>query len=169
MFCSRLLLSFALVCLPTVVACGADKNEIPADVSTALEKADSLVLYSLDPSREPSDKNEKDDPNKFQGWKVLGKTTVEKKADREKLVAELKKSVAENEGIAAACFIPRHGIRVEHDKKTFDIVICFQCYSANTFVDNKRTAGFLVTGSPQPAFDAALTAAKVPLPKSSQE
>lgn len=158
-----------LAIVPALTACGAD-NKIPADVLTALEKADSFELYSLDPSREPAGSDEeaaasKADPNKFQGWKILGSTTVKAAGDRTKVVTALKKGVAENDGMVAACFIPRHGIRVQHGGKVFDVVICFQCMSANTFVDDKPTAGFLVTGSPQPAFDAVLTAAKVPLPK----
>lgn len=168
----RFALALALSCLPTLVASGADDNKIPADVQAALDKAESFELYSLDPSREPGepgkDEEKKDDTTKFQGWKVLGKTTVAKE-DRAKLVTALQDSVKENTGIVAACFIPRHGIRVKHDKKVFDIVICFQCFSANTFVDDQRSDGFLVTGTPQPAFDKVLKDAKVPLPKGSKE
>ncbi|MBA4066816.1 MAG: hypothetical protein C0501_24530 [Isosphaera sp.] len=82
---------------------------------------------------------------------------------RKKLVAAFKKGVADNTGIAAACFNPRHGIRVTSDKKTVDFVVCFECFSVKSYADGKDAGGFLITKSPQKAFDAALTDAKVPL------
>jgi hypothetical protein len=133
--------------------------QIPADARAALEKADEWELYSLDPTRQT-------DPPKdaFHGWKVLGKTTVKDADTRKKLLAALEKGAKDNDGIAAACFNPRHGVRVKAEGKTIDLVICFECFSASVYAGDERTASFLTTASPQPALDKVLTDAKVPLP-----
>jgi hypothetical protein len=148
----------AMLVLTLAAGC-AERNQIPEDLRTALEKGDSFELYSLNPDR--TGEEVKDG---FHGWRVLGKTTIKDAETRKKLLTAFQKGVAENKGIAAGCFNPRHGIRVTHDGKTFDFVICFECYSVAAHVGDKREAGFLITESPQPTFDAVLKEAKVPLP-----
>jgi hypothetical protein len=154
----------ALLVLGLAGPAGAEeKNKIPDHLRTVLEKAEKFELLSLSPERlkeKPADA--------FHGWKVLGKTTVEG-ADREKLVTAFKKGVEANEGVAAACFNPRHGIRVTHDGKTADFVICFECLQVSAYLGDKDEKGFLITQSPQPAFDAVLKAAKVPLPDAAKK
>jgi hypothetical protein len=149
----------SLLALALAGPAGAEeKNQIPDHLRTILEKAEKFELLSLSPERlkeKPADA--------FHGWKVLGKTTVEA-ADREKLVTEFKKGVEANDGTVAACFNPRHGIRVTHAGKTADFVICFECLQVHAYLGDKDEKGFLITQSPQPAFDAVLKAAKVPLP-----
>ena len=55
------------------------------------------------------------------------------------------------------------------DKKTVDLVICFQCLSVQVYVHGKRVDGFLITDDPQPEFDAILRAAGIKLPKPAKE
>jgi hypothetical protein len=83
--------------------------------------------------------------------------------DRNRLATAFKKGVAENKGIVANCFNPRHGIRVTHDGKTVDFVICFECFQVQAFVDDKPVSGFLITDSPAAEFNGVLKDAKVPL------
>src|SRR5262249_3205646 len=115
-------------------------------------------LLSLSPGR-PQQKPK----DTFHGWELLGKTTVNDAETRTKLVAAFKKGVDENKGVVAACFNPRHGIRVTHDGRTVDFVICFECFSVQVFAGDKQTKGFLITDSPASAFDSVLKEAKVPL------
>jgi hypothetical protein len=137
-------------------------SKIPAAARTALEKAESLELYSLDPGSE-----EEKPVNNFHGWEILGATTVKGPA-KKKLVTAFKVGVEESGGAAAGCFNPRHGIRVKHGGKTYDFVICFECLSVSTFVDEEK-GGFLIMPSPQPTFDKILKDARVPLPKPAEE
>lgn len=143
------------------------QNRIPEVVEQLLDKAETFELYSLDPDREPDAKAPVKDG--FQGWKVLGKTEVKAAADRTRLASALRLGAEDNFGIAAACFIPRHGIRLAGGGKTVDLVICFQCLSVQLFVDGERKDGFLTTSAPQPAFDAVLKAAGVKLAKPAKE
>jgi hypothetical protein len=136
------------------------ENKIPDDLRTILEKAEQFELLSLSPERlqeKPKDA--------FHDWKVLGKTTVKSAETRDQLVTAFKKGVAANKGIVAACFNPRHGIRVTADGKTTDFVICFECFQVQVFVGDKQDRGFLITASPQVVFDNVLKEAKVPLPE----
>ena len=154
----------ALFAVP-VSACAADKtNKIPDELRAILEKAESFELLSLSPDRQKE--KSKDD---FHGWKVLGKTTVKDVDVRKKLVAAFEKGVEENDGTVAACFNPRHGIRVTHDGKTADFVICFECFQVQALVGDKKPDGFLITNSPASAFNDVLKEAKVPLAESPKE
>jgi hypothetical protein len=58
---------------------GSRADSVPPAVIAALEKAGQFELYSL----EPSDR-EKNDGERFHGWKVLGKATVKDKDARQR-------------------------------------------------------------------------------------
>lgn len=147
----------------SLAACDAEVvKKLPAEVRDALNQPSSFELVSLDPAKGLKETEE------FHGWKELGKTPIEE-ADRAKLVDALLKSVEENDGTVAGCFLPRHGLRITKGNKKIDIVICFQCYSANYYVDGKKGGYFLVTRSPQAAFNQALQDRKVALPKQADE
>ena len=158
--CSVALTFLALV-MASVSARAAEKeNKIPEDLRAILEKSEQFELLSLSP--ELLQEKPKDG---FHGWKVLGTTTVKDAETRQKLVVAFKKGVEENKGVAAACFQPRHGIRVTHDGKTVEFVICFECFHVRAFAGDKDRKGFFITNSPQAAFDGVLKEAKVPLPE----
>jgi hypothetical protein len=154
----------ASLALPALFAAGLagcdgdKKNKMPDDLRAVLESADQFELLSLSP-----DRLEEKPKDGFHGWKVLGKTTVQDAETRKKLVAALQKGVEENTGIAAGCFNPRHGIRVTRDGQATDFVICFECLQVEVYSGETARRGFLVTNSPQPAFDAVLKEAKLPL------
>src|SRR5215470_6841582 len=106
----------------------ASADKIPAKLLALLEKGEQFELLSLSPDR-PKEKPK----DAFHGWEVLGRTTVKNAEARKTLVAAFNKGVEDNKGIVAACFNPRHGIRVTHDGKTADFVICFECYQVQAF------------------------------------
>ena len=81
------------------------------------------------------------------------------------MLAALETGAKDNTGEAAACFNPRHGIRVKSGDKTVDLVICFECLQVKSFAGDKDGPSYLTTRSPQPTLDQVLTDAKVPLPK----
>lgn len=129
------------------------------DLKTALdafEKATEFELYSLNPKpvREGG----------FHGWPVLGSTPL--KGDGAKQVrAAVEKGRAESDGSVAGCFQPRHGIRIVQGKKTYDLVICFECGSVSVYDGDERLGFFPTTGSPGETLNKVLVDAKVPLPK----
>ena len=88
---------------------------------------------------------------------------------RKKLVAAFEKGIEDSDGTIAACFNPRHAMRVTHNGKTPDFVICFECVQVYVFLGKEHMKTLLTTGSPQAAFDRVLKEAKVPLPKPAKE
>jgi hypothetical protein len=151
-------LCVAAVLLAASALCAAAEGKLPADVGKALEEADRLELYSLDPSK-PAAETDKD---AFHGYKVLGKTTV--KADaRKDLVAAVLKGVADSDGSMADCFEPRHGVRAVRDGKTYDLVICFHCLQIEAYAGDKKLPTTPTARSPEPALDGLLKDAGVPL------
>jgi hypothetical protein len=145
-------------------------NKIPEVVERLLQKAEEFEVYSLDPAAK-FDKDAKAAAEKdgFHGWKVLGKTAVKEEAARKRLADALRLGAEDNFGMAAACFIPRHGLRLKGGGKTVDLVICFECLQVQVFVDGQQKEGFLTTGDPQPEFDKVLKAAGVKLPRPAKE
>ena len=132
------------------------KNELPDAVAKALEKAGEVEVYSIQPNHA--------DKGGWRGYKVLGKTTV-KKGDQKTVSAAVKAAV--EEGVPGArCFIPRHGIRVAHGGKTYDLVICFECHWVYVFTDDSDKPTVLtISEAPQKAINKILTGAKIPLAK----
>jgi hypothetical protein len=152
----RVVVTWLMVVLPAS-SLRADEGPVKA-----LEAAEQFDLYSLNPEQ-------RDEKEGFHGWKVLGKTTIKDAATRKQLIEAFKKSVADNKGMAAFCFIPRHGIRLTKDGKTLDLVICFQCMQVKDYVSETAGKGFLITASPQPVFDKVLMDAGVALPKGAEK
>ena len=140
--------------------CAGGGTDVPAPAMTALQNAEKYELLSLDPNRSTTVP-----PDNFHGWKVLGRVSVEDAATRKKLNDALRDGARGNDGMAAACFNPRHGIRATPAAggQPTDLVICFECLSANVYQGGQKTGSFLTTESPQPTFDRVLRAANVPL------
>jgi hypothetical protein len=153
-----------LLSLPVALVIGisaqvaGQENKIPDQAREILEKAGQFELLSI--GHGPSSKNPTED---FHGWPVIGKTTVKDPDTRNRLVAALDKGVEENKGDSMKCFNPRHGIRVTHDGKTADFVICFECFQVMVYVTGEKEQRFLITASPAPVFNQTLQQAKVPL------
>jgi hypothetical protein len=133
-------------------------NEIPKDARLALEQADSFELFSLSP-----DRPEKPLKDGFQGWKILGKTSVKDKEVRKKLVTAFEQGIEQMDGLPAACFNPRHGLRVTRKGKTVDYVVCFECLQVAVCDGEDHKAPLRINASPEPLFDRILRDAGVPL------
>ncbi len=144
--------------LISIIGCsGSSNKELPKAARQVLEGPGELELLSLEPNAGEKEKHE------FHKWKVLGKTTVEDSAIRDLLIFALKKGVEENEGRAASCFYPRHGIRITDGDEVHDFVICFQCSQIIWYIDGNQAGHFYTTDSPKSAFNPVLEDAKVPL------
>lgn len=135
------------------------RNIIPEESRVILEHADQFELLSLNPKLQegPPERN-------FHGYLVLGKTLIRDAEVKKHIVSAFERGVAENEGVVAACFNPRHGIRANYGGRTSDFVICFECRQVQAF--GPVNSEFLISASPQQLFDQILRAANVLLPGS---
>lgn len=154
-------MTFALVLAAGGRSAGAD-NEIPKEAREAFEKAAEFELYSVDPDRFAKKDGKAE---LLHGWKVLGKTTL--KGDAAKRArAAVAKGIKDSDGSVAACFNPRHVVRVVSGKNTYDLVICYECHSATVYKGDERLGSFLTARGPEKTLNGILTDAKIPLPKS---
>jgi hypothetical protein len=151
---------FALVLLLMSGTCSA--AEFRSEIREVLEGAVEIELLSIVPSSVP-ERHDARSPGNFNGWRVLGRTTVKGKQGRD-LVSAFKESLWEEGGMSPACFNPRHGIRARLGGKTVDLLICFECVKTKVFVDGIDDRRYLPHGrAPESGFDAVLKAANVPL------
>lgn len=112
-----------------------------------------LWLYSLDPSGGLGYSVNTD--KVFHGFTILGKGEITASKDKSTLMQAFARGVRENDGWVAACFNPRHGVRLIIGATTYEFVICFECCSVQCYGFNDDR-GFLITSSPQPRFDEFL-------------
>jgi hypothetical protein len=138
-------------------------NRLPEAAEAILNKAvqeDKGVFEVI--SLDPGALEKKEGENRFNGWKELGRVAVKEPAARKALLEAVAKGIKENNGEAAKCFNPRHGVHASFDGKTVDLVICFECLQIAVSGDGGK-GHVLTTRSPEAAFDKVLKDANVPL------
>jgi hypothetical protein len=154
------LVKLAAACLLAISLLSCSEK-FPDEIRVPLEKAEQFELLSINPGHQATG------DDRFHKWVVLGRMRVTDGNTRQVLLAALKKGVEASDGTTAACFNPRHGIRVIHGGKTTDFLICFQCLQIQVFADEAKPGSapdiVAITRSPQPAFDEVLKGAKITL------
>lgn len=130
------------------------QNKIPTAASTILEQADHFELLSLNPHH-----HQRPAQGDFHGYRIQGTAVIADPETRKKLISAFRQGVAENQGMIAACFNPRHGIRVTRNGKQVDFVICFECAQVQSYVAVE--AQFLISSSPKSLFDSVLLRAGI--------
>jgi len=124
-------------------------NVIPAAAAAILEQPDQFELLSLNPQGRASAAGVD-----YHGFRVVRTVVINDLGTRQRLVSSFERAVAENQGTVAACFNPRHGIRVTRKQKQVEFVICFECNRVRVF--GLVRGEFLLTNSAQPFFDSVL-------------
>ena len=75
-------------------------------------------------------------PNRFHGYVLLGSAEVASVKDKTSLIRNLARSIEITQAgwpaVKAACFEPRHGLRIITDSGTNDLLICFSCHRLST-------------------------------------
>ena len=99
---------------------------------------------------------------KFHEYPVLGKITITEANQRQQLINALNDSIDSSDGSVAACFIPRHGLRLTEGTDITDYVICFQCHQIKIHSNGKVDA-VLTAGDAALKFNAFLKEAGIPI------
>lgn len=138
------------------------RNILPPETRKVLENGELFVLYSLKPISVEYLKSTDENPIEvFHDFPVLGKVEIQSAVERATLLKALYAGISENDGMAANCFFPRHGIRATLNGETVDQVICFECAQIETHAPHGKNV--LTSASPQLVFDKTLQDAGVPL------
>ena len=125
------------------------KSAFPSDSFSVFQNGDSMTLFAIKPLREGS----KDD--NFQGYPVLGKSEIKNPNFAAFLKRSFLNDVANSFDVPPACFSPRHGIRVVHEGKELDLIICYECMQFVSRFDGE-TGGTTLSGLSKAIFDKTL-------------
>ncbi|MBI1314507.1 hypothetical protein GC176_24710 [bacterium] len=153
-------------CIPSenaaVQVVALPEEALPSATAQALEHGTEFELLSL----EPNGGQETEGENRFHGFEILGATAINDRATQAEIVSAFERGIADNlEGVGAACFAPRHGIRVTHDGNVHEFLICFECWITKWYINGKDAGGMSPTSVAQPVFDRVLRKASIRLPK----
>ncbi len=129
----------------------------PEDSRSLFRESERFILYRLTGS---AFQIEGGDDVAFNGYEIVGKTVIRDKATQQKLINAYEEGLADT-NFSAACFYPRHGIRVEKGKQQLDLVICFSC-SLVQVLFKKHKPYVHIGKQPEATFDAVLAEMGVP-------
>ena len=144
--------------LPLLSGCrGESIDQIPDD-------PDELTLFSIDGPK-------KYDPppgvTLLYDCPVLGHVDIVDPHQRQEVMSSVKEGIRNApKGTGAACFVPRHLVRVGKGGKTVDVAICFQCHNYVIYqpgVDSRSRYGGTTTSVSQALLNKILTDAGVPI------
>jgi len=127
--------------------------------------ADRVQVFALDfNSGSEGRLHDPDTEGRFHGYRVLGQTDVGPGPERRRLLDALQDGI-NRPGSPAACFFPRHGLRVIMGKAKTDYLICFHCSYVYIFDQGRyEYQQELVSTAPENVFNAVLTSHGVPVP-----
>ena len=165
------------------------KNHYRATDLLPFSKATEWTIFSLDPmpwdvgedpfaTSAPADgkpvevkppKRKALPENEFHGFPILGQTKGPVTDNLKTVISTLDEAGRHWGGAIAACFNPRHGIRVTTDGVVYDMVICYECMSAEIYRGNDRIGAIYFAtdprSAPRPAYlNGALIGAKAKMP-----
>jgi hypothetical protein len=133
----------------------------------ALQSADEVILYSLDPEEIPHVRpGETPFPpgylaKLFNRWRILGQAQIEDPSERRRLVDSLCQGVADHPSTIELCFCPRNGLRfLRKRSQILDVTICFQCHQIQL---NGNSPFYPISSSPLAVFDSAVQKAYLPV------
>lgn len=99
---------------------------IGCDKDHQLPTPDEMIIYSLDHLAEPGPKTNQE-ANVFMGYPVFGTVTIHDAGKRQELYSRLHENINRRNVEIAACFWPRHGVRLKFGNRVIDYALCFQC------------------------------------------
>lgn len=131
-------------------------NYFPSEVVEALREDPEATLFSIDPYSDASDPQDS-----LRNHHIYGKTVLGTAEDRDTLVNVLTESTR-GAWEGAACFDPRHALRVTGPKGTYDLIICFGCGRVHVYHPDGRKQLVLIRASAE-KYDNFLKSRNIPL------
>ena len=86
-------------------------------------------------------------------WKILGESELEEGATNDVLYAVKMGIASYDDGDVAACFNPRHAIRIHSRGDTFEILICFECNQIIVFKNGEDVEHRITSDVPKAFFE----------------
>jgi hypothetical protein len=121
------------------------QRAFPADSYQVYQKGDKVTLYALKP--ETAAEN-------FRGYGVVGKTEIQNIQHQTELKVAFIRGMGQ--AVSKDCFNPRHGLRVEANEKTVDLVISFECGKFAVLMDDQKGEGAVSAADLESPFNQIL-------------
>src|SRR5262249_15617824 len=113
------------------------------ELAKELQKAERIEVFRLNPKPLPDEA--KDAKRAFHGYAMLAEGQAETAEHRKEIASFLGKTLHWNEFRKAACFNPRHGVRVVSGRQAVDFLLCFECYRVDVFDGEKLRSSFALS------------------------
>lgn len=147
---------------PDSVADRAAPGRMEAAVHAILAAADGATLYALHPYPHETEGAEWADRARLDDYVILGEAAVDA-ATAQQVLGHVYDGIEASDGRVAACFNPRHGIRVHGADGTVDLVICYECLSMEIHRDGEFVQNLLTSEAPEKALAPLWAAAGLTL------
>jgi len=131
---------------------------LPPALDEALSSVQRVELYSLEPW---ADRKDSAPRGRLHGFKVLGHAALDGSAAM-KAIAAFRAAVATGNDAVAACFDPRHALRVVAGEHVYDLLLCYACGQLEVFDGDHHLAWISASGSSDD-LDRLLGSSLVPL------
>jgi hypothetical protein len=145
------------VLLVAGIACRAGET-LPPALDEALASVQRVELYSLEPW---ADRKDNAPRGRLHGFKVLGHAVLDGSAAID-AAAAFRTAVAADNDAVAACFDPRHALRVVVGEHVYDLLLCYACGQLEVFDGDHHLAWISASGSSDD-LDRLLGSSLVPL------
>jgi len=127
----RLALLLAALLAP---GCGTRfEAEVAAADRAVLAAPEALELFALRPFPSESEVPLAPGEQAFHGYRILGRARIETAEASAELLDLVRRGIDASDGVQAACFLPRHGLRVERNGAAVDLVLCYECLRARVY------------------------------------
>lgn len=103
----------------------------------SLQGSKSVTIYALHPSPHDPEGKPPSEALAFHGYRILEQASLAQ-GQITPLLSLVGTGISENDSMAAMCFNPRHGIRVQFSDYEVDFVICFECLQIYEY-DSRKT------------------------------
>lgn len=144
----------------------AQQEPLAREVEAMLGDDTKLTLYSVKPTSEFDwmAQGKRNGVDIFRSHPVRGYAAITDKAEIRELLQALIKGMRDSDGAIASCFLPHHGLTIEHAGKKVDLLICFSCLFGESYGAYSAN-GFPISEKPLAVFNEALARHRLPLPE----
>jgi hypothetical protein len=142
----------------------SQQQDIPESASEALDTADSIVLYSLEPQSPPSTPGKR-----LHHFIILGQIELNKDQFL-KVISTIRAAIPRwRFGIkTSSCFNPRQAIEVTSKGQKFDFMICYECHKLAVYKGSDNLAWLEVSGDPS-TLNRILAESGIPLSRTAPQ
>lgn len=119
----------------------SEDRRLPGEADAWLAGATRIEIFALDPMHEALYGTDSPESESLHGYRILGRAVLEDPAKCAELGGLIRRGIRESDGRVAACFNPRHGLRIERDSRELELVICFECLSMHAYGEALGTPG----------------------------